>query len=93
MSQSTMSRIRGGASEMQQRTEDLVSGTIQSQIVKMPSDAFLWLALGSIGGSLALQIMGKRELSLFIGQWAPTFILLGVLDKLIKIAGSSQEST
>lgn len=93
MSQSTMNRIMGGASDVQQRTEDIVSGTIQSQIVKLPSDAFLWMAVASIGGSLVLQVMGKREQSLFVGQWAPTFMILGVLDKLIRIAGSSREIT
>ncbi|MEN6497508.1 MAG: hypothetical protein ABFD16_24685 [Thermoguttaceae bacterium] len=87
---STTGRFMRGSETLQQQAEDLVSGSIQKQIVKLPSDAFLWLAMGSIAGSLALQFMGKREQSLFVGQWAPTFVLLGVFDKLIKIAGTRE---
>lgn len=91
MSRASISRLSGGVSDVPIQTEELVSGTIQSQIVKLPSDVFLWAAMGSIGGSFALQMMGRKDLSLFVGQWAPTFIILGVLDKLIRIAGSSRE--
>lgn len=87
---STTSRFMRGSESIQQQAEDLVSGTIQKQIVKLPSDAFLWLAVGSITSSLVLQFMGKREESLFVGQWAPTFVLLGVFDKLIKLAGTRE---
>jgi hypothetical protein len=30
------------------------------------------------------------QLSLFIGQWAPTFLLLGIYNKLVKVAGSDR---
>jgi hypothetical protein len=85
-----VNRLSRTAEQIQRGAEQMVSGSIQRQIVRLPSDAFLWMAVGSIGGSLFLQLMGKREESLFVGQWAPTFVLLGVLDKLIKIAGSAE---
>ncbi len=91
MSRASISRLTGGIRDVPLQTEELVSGTIQTQIVKLPSDVFLWAALGSIGGSFVLQMMGRKDLSLFVGQWAPTFMILGVLDKLIRIAGSSRE--
>ena len=55
---------------------------------KMGSDIFLWAALGSIAGSAYLQSKGRRELSLFVGQWAPTFLTVGVYNKLVKLLGS-----
>jgi hypothetical protein len=33
---------------------------------------------------------GKKEASLFVGQWAPTFLILGLYNKLVKIAGSDR---
>ena len=61
---------------------------IEQQTAKLPSDTFLWAAVGSMGASAALQLAGKRHASLFVGQWAPVFLLLGVYNKLVKEFGS-----
>jgi len=63
---------------------------IEDQTAKLPSDLFLWAAVGSITGSLCLQMMGKQHESLFVGQWAPTFLILGLYNKLVKVAGSDR---
>jgi hypothetical protein len=75
-------------SPRQEHREGPVARTIEQQTAKLPSDIFLWSALGSMGASLTLQIMGKRHASLFVGQWAAPFLLLGVYNKLVKLAGS-----
>ena len=64
--------------------------TIEKQTAKLPSDSFLWLALGSIAASLALKISGRQKDALFVGQWAPTFLVLGVYNKLVKQLGSDR---
>ena len=64
--------------------DDQDTGIVQSQIKKVSSDTFMWLALGSIVGSLALKSMGRRDDSLFVGQWAPTFAIIGVFDKILR---------
>lgn len=77
----------------QEQTEGVVARTIEQQTSKLPSDVFLWAALGSIGLSATFQMMGKQNLSNFVGQWAPTFLLLGLYNKIVKIvkvAGSDQ---
>jgi hypothetical protein len=33
---------------------------------------------------------GKKEESLFIGQWAAPFLLFGVYNKLVKVGGSDR---
>lgn len=71
-------------------TEGPVAKTIESQTAKLPSDTFLWLAFGAMGVSAALQIMGKREQSNFIGQWAPSILIMGLYNKLVKVAGHDQ---
>lgn len=69
-------------------TEGRIARTIEEQTAKLPSDLFLWAAGASIVGSLALQFKGRRDESLFVGQWAPTFLILGLYNKLVKVAGS-----
>jgi hypothetical protein len=76
--------------EAREHSEGPVARTIEQETAKIPSDAYLWAALGSMGVSLVLQLSGKKEESLFVGQWAPSFLLLGVYNKLVKIAGSDR---
>jgi hypothetical protein len=68
--------------------EGAVAKTIEQQTAKLPSDTFLWIAGGSIAVSLALKILGRDHESLFVGQWAPTFLILGLYNKLVKLMGS-----
>jgi len=68
--------------------EGVVARTIEQQTAKLPSDTFLWLAGGSIATSLTLKIMGRDKDALFVGQWAPTFLILGLYNKLVKLMGS-----
>ena len=71
-----------------ERSESRTARAIEQQTAKLPSDLFLWAALGSIGASLTLKIMGRGENALFVGQWAPTFLVLGTYNKLVKQHGS-----
>jgi hypothetical protein len=60
---------------------------IEALTAKLPSDTFLWLAGGSIAASLTLKIMGRGHDALFVGQWAPTFLILGLYNKMVKQLG------
>lgn len=73
-----------------ERTEGPVARAIEKQTSRIPSDTFLWAAIGAMGVSLLLQTMNRRERSLFIGQWAPTFLILGLYNKLVKVGGSDR---
>ena len=57
-------------------TEGTVARTIEEPTAKLPSDTFLWAASASIVASAALQLMGNRHASVFVGQWAPTLLIL-----------------
>ena len=70
--------------------EGQLARTIEEQTAKLPPDTFLWAAVGAMGVSAALQLAGKRHASLFVGQWVPAFLLLGVYDKLVKQLGSAR---
>lgn len=54
---------------------------------QVPSDTFLWLAYGAIAVSLGLRLMGRKHDALFVGQWAPTFLIHGLYVKLVKQLG------
>jgi len=74
----------------QQHTEQRegpMARSIEKQTSKIPSDWFLWSALGSIGISLGFVLAGRKEVGNFVGQWAPTFLLLGLYNKVVKVAG------
>jgi hypothetical protein len=72
----------------EEHREGPVARSIEQQTARLPSDLFLWGALGSITGSLVFKLSGKDHAALFVGQWAPTFLLLGVYNKLVKLHGS-----
>lgn len=50
---------------------------------QVPEEVWYWAALGSILVSASLFLLGKREWSIFVGQWPPTFLLFGLFHKLL----------
>lgn len=73
-------------------SEGPVATAIESQTSKLPSDLFLWAALGSMAASATLKVLGKDKTALFVGQWAAPFLLLGVYNKLVKLEGHDQKN-
>jgi len=76
--------------EAEQHKEGPVARKIEHYTAQLPSDTFLWAAGASIVGSLSLMATGNRHGALFVGQWAPTFLLLGIYNKIVKVAGSDR---
>ena len=67
--------------------EGKVAKSIEEQTAKLPSDVFLWSAIGIMAASLALQIAKQKNVSLFVGQWVAPLLLFGVYNKLVKQQG------
>ena len=67
--------------------EGKVARTIEQQTAKIPSDVFLWAAIGAMAASLTLKLMKNDDTALFIGQWPAPFLLFGVYNKLVKQEG------
>ena len=86
----TATRPHTSSTKALEHTEGKVARTIEEQTAKLPSDTFLWAALGSMSIALLLQMSGKKSESLFIGQWAAPFLLFGVYNKLVKLGESDQ---
>jgi hypothetical protein len=87
-----MSKLSNFVNSKEDTSEGEVAKAIESKTAQIPSDVFLWAALGSMAISATLQCFGKKQSGLFVGQWAAPFLLLGVYNKLVKQNGHDEES-
>ena len=71
--------------------EGKVAKAIEKRTMKLPSDLFLWSAVAAIGGAAILRLMGKKDEAIFVGEWVAPFMLLGIYNKIVKVAGSDRE--
>ena len=77
-------------SDAETYAEGPLARAIEHQTAKLPSDLFLWAAFASIITSLVMQMSDRKKDALFVGHWAPTFLLLGIYNKLVKQLGSDR---
>jgi hypothetical protein len=84
------SLLETSRSEALDHAEGKMTRNFEYQIAKLPSDVWLGAALGSIGLALYFKLNGRRDDSLFVGQWAAPFLLIGVYMKLVKVGGSDR---
>lgn len=68
--------------------EGKLTNMIEQQTAKLPSDLFLWAAGASVATSATLKLLNRDKDALFVGQWAPTFLLLGIYSKMAKLLGN-----
>ena len=73
--------------------EGPVAKAIEKRTAQLPSDTFLWAAFGAMGFSALLHLRGRTAESSFVGQWAPTLLILGIYNKIVKVAGSDRYSS
>jgi hypothetical protein len=64
---------------------------IEHETAKIPSQVFLWSAVGAMAVSLALKLTDRKNTALFVGQWAAPFLLLGIYNKIVKVEGSERD--
>jgi hypothetical protein len=75
-----------------EKREGRVATMIEEQTAKIPSDVFLWASFGSMAASLTLKILRRDDAALFVGHWAPSFLLLGIYNKLVKQLGHDKRT-
>jgi hypothetical protein len=71
-----------------EHAEGGIARAIEQETAKLPSDWFLWAACGAIATSLTLRIAGQKHAANFVGEWAPTILILGLYNKIVKVMGS-----
>lgn len=71
--------------------EGPVAAAIEDYTARIPSDIFLWAALGSMVVSATFKILDREKDALFVGQWAPSFLMLGLYNKFVKMQGYEKD--
>ena len=88
----TMSPPVFETNKTEQHSEGQIAKTIEQQTAKLPSDIYLWAAGGAIATAAIFQLIKKPQACLFFGQWVAPFLLLGVYNKIVKVAGLDSNS-
>lgn len=70
-----------------EHSESSLTRALEQQTAKIPSHWFLAAALTSMTASLGLELAGERRWSRFVGMWAPSLLVMGVYNKLVKSLG------
>ncbi|KYF71325.1 hypothetical protein BE15_44550 [Sorangium cellulosum] len=70
---------------MMQKNEGKVTTKIEERTAKVPSGAYLGLAIGSMVLSAGFMLAGKKQIANFVGQWVPSLLVIGLYNKLVKI--------
>ena len=86
-SSSHMDNDRRSSETAKVRTEDSFSKSVEEYTSEIPSSAFLGVAVGAMALSLVCQITGQGKWSNFLAQWVPTWLVIGVYNKLVKLEG------
>jgi len=68
--------------------EGTVTEAIEHYTSMAPSGFYLSLAVGCMGASALLHLSGRKHDALFIGQWVPSILIMGLYNKLVKVQGS-----
>lgn len=73
--------------------EGVVTKAIENQTAKIPSVAYLGLAFAAMVLSAGLAATSeKKGMANFVGLWAPSILLLGIYNKIVKTQGSDNVS-
>jgi hypothetical protein len=79
----------GGMQMRDQSTanEDRFTKSIEKYTASIPSSAYFGIALGAMALSLIAETRGQGKWGNFIAQWVPTWLMIGVYNKVVKLEG------
>ena len=64
--------------------EDPATETVEKGTSRIPSLAFMGFAITAMAASAALMLTGRKAIGNFVGQWAPTILIMGLYNKVAK---------
>lgn len=70
-----------------EHTEPTFTRVIEQQTARIPSHWFLVAAFTAMAASLLFEVTGRSRWSRFVGMWAPSLLITGVYNKLVKSFG------
>ncbi|HVV53405.1 MAG TPA: hypothetical protein VHO06_27355 [Polyangia bacterium] len=66
------------------QAEGKTTSRVEEQTSKVPSLVYLGLAVSAMAASAALVLTGRKQLGNFVGQWAPSILVIGLYNKVAK---------
>ena len=82
-----MATFEGGVAPHEHEEGELTK-SIEHFTSQVPSGVFLAAGLACIPISALLYLGGRKSDAHFVGHWVPTILILGLYNKLVKVAGS-----
>ncbi len=73
-----------GTRQIQSPPREAPLQAVWEAMEQIPTGAYYAAVGGSIALSLSLYLAGKKDTAQFVGQWAPTFAVLGLMNKLLR---------
>jgi hypothetical protein len=71
-------------------SEDQFTKSVEEYTASIPSSAYLGVAIGAMALSLMCQATGREKWGNFIAQWVPTWLIIGVYNKVVKLEGHDE---
>jgi len=71
--------------EFLKKEEGKVTSLVEERTARVPSGAYFSLAVGSMAASAFCMLTGRKEIAQFIGQWAPSLLVIGLYNKVVKV--------
>lgn len=72
-----------------EHSDDVFTLLLEQQATKVPSNFFLFVALGAMAASLVFEISGRHRKSQFVGMWPAPLLIMGLYNKLVKTLHST----
>jgi hypothetical protein len=69
------------------QAEDRFTKTVEEYTGAIPSSAYLGIAVAAMAASLVFQTVGRGKWGNFIAQWVPTWLIIGLYNKMVKLQG------
>jgi hypothetical protein len=70
-----------------EHAEPTFTRLVEQQTARIPSHWFLVASFSAMGASLGFELAGRTRWSRFVGMWAPSLLIVGVYNKLVKALG------
>ena len=67
--------------------EDEFTKDVERYTAAIPSSGYLAVAVAAMAASLVFQLAGRGKWGNFIAQWVPTWLIIGLYNKMVKLEG------
>ncbi len=84
----TMGELSANAPEPR---EDEITKTIERYTAAIPSSVYLAVGVGAMVLSVGAQLAGNGKWGNFFAQWVPTWLIIGLYNKVVKVEGHDKK--